>query len=96
MGGPSLDWVAAYDGAATDARRRFKDIDAPVLLIEGDRAEGCLALPHCTALAIPGAGPALELEPDARRRPWLDAVTASVRERLAAKASPLPNVGSRL
>jgi lysophospholipase len=96
MGGPSLDWAAAFDGALTDARRRFPTIDAPLLVIEGDKPLGCRAAPHCAAVSIPHAERAMELAPDAQRGPWLAAIVGFVRQRLAAQASVLPNAAPPL
>lgn len=89
MGGPSLDWQAAF---AELQRRTLADagrIATPTLVVAPAGAPACLAPPGAETLAIPAADPALELEDDARRGPWLTAVQRFVAA-LAGQADPHP------
>ncbi|MBS0412101.1 MAG: alpha/beta hydrolase [Proteobacteria bacterium] len=88
MGGPSVAWVSAFNAAAGEARDELKGVKAPVIVLEGDAAKGCRALPRCEARAFPGGAPRLELERDAVRSAWLEAIDGFIR----AHASP-PHAG---
>lgn len=86
MGGPSIAWVSAFNAAAGQARDGLPGLDAPVIVLEGDAAKGCRALPRCEARAFPGGGAKLELERDPVRAAWLEAVDGFIR----AHAAPPP------
>ena len=79
MGGPSARWSMALRKAAGDARGDLKGIKAPTLVIEGQRAGGCLEAPHCLAVRLAGAGEALELERDGVRDAWIAAIDDFIR-----------------
>lgn len=79
MGGPSVAWVSAFNAAAAEARDGLKDETAPLIVLEGDGAKGCRALPRCEARAFPGGGRRLELERDPVRSAWLEAVDGFIR-----------------
>ena len=81
MGGPSLDWAAAYDLAASEARRDFKSVDAETLVVAA--APDCAALPHCSAVAIAAGPRALELARNEPRDAWLAAIDTFIRQQLA-------------
>jgi len=87
MGGPSLRWQAALHAAQLTARRELAAIAVPTLVVEGDRGEGCLTLARCSAIRLPGAGSALELETDSARDAWLAAISVFLRGRLAGDES---------
>lgn len=83
MGGPSLRWLAAFGAAVGAARQDPRPLGAPALVIEGDRASGCLNLAPCSSIRLAGGGEALELERDAVRDAWLTDIDAFVQSRLA-------------
>ena len=87
LGGPSPQWRAALadlqSRTAADAAR----IQVPTLTLQAQPSPGCLAPPGTVLRTIPGAGPALELEDDARRGPWLAAIRADIAA-AAARADP--------
>jgi len=74
MGGPSLDWQAAFvqlrDRTLADQAR----IAPPTLILEAERPSACITLPGAERRRIPGAARAMELEDNRRRQPWLSAV----------------------
>ena len=90
MGAPSFDWLAAEAGAASQARADLARIEVPTLVLEGDRAAGCRALPSCRAVRLAGGAKSLELEADAARKPWLEAIDSFVEARLPTVAPPGP------
>jgi lysophospholipase len=89
MGGPSLDWLAAFDAMQRRAGADAKLIATPTLQVESVGAVRCLDVVGAQTVEIAGAGPALELEDDAHRRPWLAALTRFVAD-LARRADPHP------
>jgi lysophospholipase len=98
MGGPSIGWLTAATAANESAQGRAGTVGAPVVMLspgEDSRAESaartriCHALPHCAEQRLEGARPALHLEADAYRAPWLAAIRAFTQERTTA-LSPLP------
>jgi lysophospholipase len=92
MGGPSLDWQAALGALQRRAGADAKLIATPTLEIAPTGVPRCLAVPDATSVDIPGAHPALELEDDAHRRPWLTAIARFVAS-LARRADPHPRDG---
>lgn len=77
LGGPSLDWQAALAGLQRDAEASVARLKAPALVIDDGKPGGaCLAPPVALRRSLAGAGPALELEDDHWRKPWLAAVEA--------------------
>lgn len=96
MGGPSLGWTAAFLEASDAAKGQLADMQAPVLMLTAGRdahtaaaARTCAALPHCVEHRLADARPALHLERDAARLPWLEAVDAFVRKRIGARRPAL-------
>jgi lysophospholipase len=98
MGGPSIGWLGAVTAANASAQARVSELGAPVVMLspgEDSLAESaartriCHALPHCAEQRLEGARPALHLESDDFRRPWLAAIVAFVQARIEA-LSPLP------
>ena len=89
MGGPSLDWRAAFAELQRRAAADAGQIATPTLLIAPASARSCLNLAAGESQRIDGAGPALELEDDARRGPWLKAVEGFV-AKLVRRADPTP------
>jgi lysophospholipase len=87
LGGPSLDWRVALQTLLDRSRGDSGRIQVPTLLVEPAGAERCVAPPGAQFQDIAGALPALELEDDAHRGPWLAAVK-SVIAGAAAKADP--------
>jgi lysophospholipase len=78
LGGPSLDWQAALARLQRDAEAGAGRIKAPTLLIDDGQPRACLAPPVAVRRSLAGADPALELEDDRWRAPWLAAVLAFV------------------
>jgi len=87
MGGPSLDWLTAARQLEDETVAAAPRIRVPVLDIEPS-ATTCLPLPTGTVrLSLLDADPALELENDAHRGPWLSAI----QDFIAAQArEPIP------
>ncbi len=99
MGSPSWTWLAAFADAAGIARAEEPRLATPVLVLEADRTvpsarADCRRMPHCTFQPLSGAGPALELEADSRRAPWLKQVTDFADG--AVGGFPPPLAGARL
>jgi lysophospholipase len=88
LGGPSLDWRAALFALQGEAARDAGRIGVPTLILLPDGPRSCLAPAGAVIRTIPGALPALELEDEAHRAPWLEAVRGFVTE-AAATADPL-------
>ncbi len=93
MGAPSLGWYAAFDDAADAARRDLKRVETPVVMLSAGpdvaslRNFGrtvCAALPRCVETRWPAARPALHLETDSVRGPWLAAIDDALRSRMVA------------
>lgn len=76
MAGPSLGWTKAFEAASRLAQTSAAQTRADVLMLAPDQPAAllCQKLADCRAEAIPGARPALHLEADAWRAPWLKAV----------------------
>jgi lysophospholipase len=87
MGGPSLDWRVALQSLEAAAQGDVARVQTPTLVLEPTGAERCLAPPGAQFQDIAGALPALELEDDVHRAPWLAAIRAVVAD-AAAKADP--------
>lgn len=92
LGGPSLDWLAAARALARDAQKDAGRIRVPTLVLTPSSAGVCLGPPVAHRVTILDAGPALELEDEARRRPWLAAVLDTI---AAVRAPPAPPLRSR-
>jgi lysophospholipase len=90
LGGPTLDYEAAKDRLQRLAEADIARLRAtPTLVVATGRAADCLAPPGAQALTIAGADPALELEDDPHRAPWLAAVERFAGE-AAARSHPTP------
>jgi hypothetical protein len=87
QGGPGPQRRAALADLQVRAAGDAARIRMPTLALSAQGQGGCLAPPGAARQAIPGAGPALELEDDARRGPWLAAVRAVIAA-AAARADP--------
>jgi lysophospholipase len=87
MGGPSLDWQAAFAELRDRTLGDLGRLDAPTVILDGDRPTPCLRLPGAQRRRFAGARPALELEDDAHRGPWLAAVEAAL-ARMTRAARP--------
>jgi lysophospholipase len=86
LGGPSLDWQAALARLQRDAEAGAGRLKVSTLLIDDGKPRTCLAPPVVLRRSLVGADPALELEDDRWRGPWLAALLAFVRD--LAKAPP--------
>lgn len=93
MGGPSVGWLGAATGASNGAQAHLADSGAPTLMLSpgedelsrtAARTRVCHALPHCTEQLFQQGRPALHLETDAIRAPWLTAIRTFVDERTHA------------
>ena len=81
MGSPSWAWRAAYDDAAVEAFAGLSRVRTPVLITVPAQASAkgaalCRAVPTCRVQSFTG-GPALHLELDGVRGPWIEAVTSA-------------------
>jgi lysophospholipase len=86
LGGPSLDWQAAVGRLQHDAEAGATHLSGPVLLIDNGGPSACLASPAAVRRSLAGAGPALELEDDRWRAPWLAAIEAFAQARATLPA----------
>ncbi len=78
MGGPSLDWLAAARALEDETRADVARLHTPAVVISPAGAATCLTPRGAKTVALTGADPALELEDDVHRRPWLDAVGGDI------------------
>jgi lysophospholipase len=78
LGGPSLNWQAALARLQRDAEAGAGRLKAPTLLLDDGKPRACLAPPVAVRRSLVGADPALELEDDRWRAPWLAAVLAFI------------------
>ena len=92
LGGPSLDWQSALVTLAALDAADLGRIHAPTLVVGPGGRSTCLTPRFARTVRIAGAGPALELEDDAHRGLWLEAVLA---ETAATKPPPLAPLRSR-
>lgn len=92
LGGPSLDWLAAVTTLAQRDAVDANRIGVPTLVLRLAAGADCLAAPQARSLTISGARPALELEDDAHRRPWLAAVAQAI---AATRPAPAATVTVR-
>jgi lysophospholipase len=86
LGGPSLDWQAALAALQRDAEAGAVRLKGRALVIDDGKPRACLAPPVALRRSLAGADPALELEDDHWRAPWLAAVLAFVAD--LAKSPP--------
>ena len=86
LGGPSLEWRAALADLQARTVADAARVQVPTLVLAAG-APGCLAPPGAAVQSIAGADPALELEDDTHRAPWLGALRQFVAA-AAAKADP--------
>ena len=96
MSAPSAGWRAALVEANGAARRVAGRIRNPLLITAAAPAEQrdralCQAISGCVLITLPGAGPALHLEDDRWRAPWLVAVLGFIE----ARADAARAVGNR-
>jgi len=84
MGAPSLDWQRAFADLQDRAIRDQGRIHLPTLLLDANQPASCIAITGAYRRRIAGGGPALELEDDARRGPWLSAIQVFLTERREA------------
>lgn len=87
LGGPSLDWQAALLALQQQTEAEAARLKVPTLLIDDGKPGVCLAPPVLVRRSLPGAYPALELEDDRWRGPWLAAVEAFIAD-LAKRPAP--------
>jgi len=95
LGGRALDYEAALDRLqrlTRDDAARLRP--TPTLVIQPGQGGACLTTPGAQALAIAGAGPALELEDDPHRAPWLAAILRFAAH-AAARANPTPGLSPK-
>ncbi len=78
MGGPSLDWQAAYAELQDHTLADLDKLNAPVTILQTRGPQLCIAVPGADTVVLAADEPAPELETDARRGPWLAAVEAAL------------------
>lgn len=83
MSGPSLGWTKAYEAASRLIETGAHQARTDILMINPTQAaeELCRELPECRVEPTPGARPALHLEADRWRAPWLKMVSAFIAAR---------------
>ena len=89
MGGPSLDWQAAFAELQGRTLDELDRLNTRVAILDADRATPCLGVPGADRQRFAGADAALELEDNAHRGPWLAAVEAAL-EKMTAAAKGRP------
>jgi lysophospholipase len=92
LGGPTLDYEAALARLQAATQADLARLHAtPTLVIETGRADGCLTPPGAQVQTIAAADPALELEDDPHRTPWLAAIERFAAA-TAARTHPTPGL----
>ena len=97
MGSPSWAWMTAFADSVHAADLAEPLLSTQVLVLEPERTGSsaradCRRMPHCTLQPLAGAMPALPLEADAWRGPWLKQVGDFVEQSIAAfPARPGPS-----
>jgi lysophospholipase len=86
MGGPSLDWDAAFADLQKKTRGDLASVSVPVVVFDPAGRSACVGTGAGERRAIAGAGPSLELEAEPRRSLWLSGLRA-VLERIASRAA---------
>jgi lysophospholipase len=94
LGGPSLDWEAALLDLQQKTTPGAGRLATPTLVIDDGKHPACLMPTGAARQSLAGADPAMELEADRWRVPWLDAVRAFV-ARVANAPSPRTGEGGR-
>jgi lysophospholipase len=97
VSGESVGWRAALEAAGRAARRDAGRVRTPVLLLSPGGEEDaalCKALSDCRLQVFPGARPALHLESDRFRGPWLAAASGFVARRIGRLSPPLAAASS--
>ena len=87
LGGPSLDWQAALADLQRDAETGAARLGTPALVVDDGKPRACLAPPLALRRSLAGADPALELEADRWRGPWLAAVETFIAGRVEPPAA---------
>jgi lysophospholipase len=90
MGGPSLDWMAAFGALQAQARADGAQVTAPTLILDAEAPSACLPVAGAERRVIAGADRSLELEDDAHRGIWLTAI-----QRFIAATTPGDRSNSR-
>jgi len=88
LGGPSLNWLAAASILQSQVRADTGRLDVPTLEVSPGGAPRCLVPSGVTTQSLAGARPALELEDDAHRAPWLTAIEGFIVTRTRAPIPP--------
>jgi lysophospholipase len=92
LGGPTLDYEAALARLSALTESDLAKLRAtPTLVLEAGAAAPCLTPPGAQVRTIAGAAPALELEDDAHRAPWLAAIQRFAAQ-AAARTHPTPGL----
>jgi lysophospholipase len=78
MSGPSIGWRQAFREAGDLAAHDAGTVQTPILMLLPQQPDAravdiCAAAPACETRSMNGARPALHLESDVFRKPWLDA-----------------------
>ena len=88
LGDPSLDWLWAAQRLQQTVASETDRIKTPTLRLRSAGPD-CLSAANAEIVAIPNAGPALELEDDPRRRIWLSAILHFIAAERPGPALPL-------
>lgn len=96
LSGPNRAWRRGYAEASAAAVAETTGIAAPVLMLTpGPPGVGlanlCRAMSDCRAVPLAGARPALHLEADPWREPWLAAVVSFVAAKVDAARRVVPS-----
>jgi lysophospholipase len=78
LGGPSLDWQAALANLQQGAEASATRLKTTALVIDDGKPRACLAPPLALRRSLIAADPALELEDDRWRAPWLAEVESFI------------------
>jgi lysophospholipase len=89
MSSASLGWRGAHQAASRAAEADAAAVKTDVLMLLPDKTTKealalCKVLPDCRSVAVPGSLPALHLEQDRFRQPWMDQVTGYIAAKVTA------------
>lgn len=95
MGAPSMGWMAAFYQAADRTQAEAARVQAPVLLLRGEKdrvapsppaTSACAAIVDCQSVTFPAGRHELHMESNAVREAWLVQIKAFVSARIVSNA----------